>query len=204
MQAAYCQIAKARVCYPYSMSLSWSHTIFFRINRSLGERPWFDAIMVFAATWVLYFLLGIFLFSIVFLPPSSLDQELFLALAGFSFAAAYAISYCIALVWPHRRPASEFPTIKQLIQPIGRWKSFPSDHTIAVTIVAALAWILWKRGLWGWPVPVLYTAFGFLVASARVYVGVHYPRDILGGILVGIISVLAMFSFAPAFFWHIL
>lgn len=57
--------------------------------------------------------------------------------------------------------------------------SFPSDHAIlmfAVTVVLASV----SRRLAGW-----LAVFSILVLIARVYVGVHYPADVLGGAVLG-------------------
>lgn len=60
--------------------------------------------------------------------------------------------------------------------------SFPSDHAAAAAaggIVAALAWRAWAP---------LFLALAVLVALARVYVGVHYPGDVLAALAVGTAS----------------
>ena len=61
--------------------------------------------------------------------------------------------------------------------------SFPSGHTAAsFTAVAALYFSgdkkIWKAAI----------ILGILIAFSRMYLYVHYPTDILGGILVGIFS----------------
>lgn len=61
--------------------------------------------------------------------------------------------------------------------------SFPSGHTAAsFTAVAALYFSgdkkIWKAAI----------VLGILIAFSRMYLYVHYPTDILGGILVGIFS----------------
>ena len=61
--------------------------------------------------------------------------------------------------------------------------SFPSGHT-AVSFAAVSALFLAKeKKLWK---PALVLAV--LIAFTRLYLYVHYPTDILGGILVGILS----------------
>ena len=60
--------------------------------------------------------------------------------------------------------------------------SFPSGHTAAAfAVVAAL--LVCKSRLWI-PAGVL----AVLIAFSRLYLYVHYPTDILGGILVGFVS----------------
>ena len=59
--------------------------------------------------------------------------------------------------------------------------SFPSGHAMGS---ATLAWVLlllaW-RTRWRWPVVASVAAFALMVAFSRVYLGVHYPSDILAG-----------------------
>lgn len=58
--------------------------------------------------------------------------------------------------------------------------SFPSGHTLASFIGATVLWLYNKR--WG------YIAFpcAALIAFSRLYLYVHYPTDVLAGILLGI------------------
>lgn len=60
--------------------------------------------------------------------------------------------------------------------------SFPSGHTsMAVTVVMAL--FLARSKKLAWPALVL----AVLIAFSRMYLYVHYPTDILGGVVVGIL-----------------
>jgi membrane-associated phospholipid phosphatase/uncharacterized membrane protein YkvA (DUF1232 family) len=61
---------------------------------------------------------------------------------------------------------------------------FPSGHAMAAGAFAgALVAICW-RTRWRWVVVGLGGAFALCVGAARVYIGVHYPSDVLGGWLV--------------------
>ena len=59
--------------------------------------------------------------------------------------------------------------------------SFPSGHAMGS---ATLAWVLvllaW-RTRWRWPMTAIAAPFVLLVGFSRVYLGVHYPSDILAG-----------------------
>ena len=58
--------------------------------------------------------------------------------------------------------------------------SFPSSHA---TNSFAMAMVL----AWRWPrLVILFVAFAILVAYSRVYVGVHYPVDVLTGAVLGV------------------
>ncbi|MEO2117549.1 MAG: phosphatase PAP2 family protein [Methanocaldococcus sp.] len=63
----------------------------------------------------------------------------------------------------------------------GNEPSFPSGHTtLAFTLATSLLFYSKKLG-------VLFLIWAIFVAYSRVYVGVHYPFDVLAGIVVGII-----------------
>ena len=61
--------------------------------------------------------------------------------------------------------------------------SFPSGHTSG-SLTAALA--LYKTTPKKYGVPAVILAA--LIGISRIYVGVHYPTDVLGGVVIAIVS----------------
>ena len=64
--------------------------------------------------------------------------------------------------------------------------SFPSGHSsmaaaLAVTVVA----LLWRTP-YRWPVLVLGVVYTLIMGLSRVYLGVHYPTDVLAGWALGV------------------
>ena len=59
--------------------------------------------------------------------------------------------------------------------------SFPSGHAMASATLAAVVVLLAWHTRWRWPVVAIALAFVLLVGYSRVYLGVHYPSDILAG-----------------------
>jgi undecaprenyl-diphosphatase len=59
--------------------------------------------------------------------------------------------------------------------------SFPSGHAMgSATLGVALIILCWPTR-WRWPITVASLVFVLLVGVSRVYLGVHYPSDILAG-----------------------
>lgn len=78
----------------------------------------------------------------------------------------------------------------QRVGPAPAGSSFPSSHT---TIAFAVAWMM----LWMKKKPWILPSFGlaFLIGLSRMYLGVHYPSDVLAGIIIsGVCSYLVFKS----------
>jgi membrane-associated phospholipid phosphatase len=61
-------------------------------------------------------------------------------------------------------------------------RSFPSGHTAQTFFLATLLSHWFHVGVWG---AVGLYAIAALVGFTRIYIGVHYPRDVIGGALLG-------------------
>jgi len=59
--------------------------------------------------------------------------------------------------------------------------SFPSGHAMGSATLAWVLFLLAWRTRWRWPVAMVVAGFAGMVAFSRVYLGVHYPSDILAG-----------------------
>ncbi|MEO9321559.1 MAG: phosphatase PAP2 family protein [Nitrososphaera sp.] len=75
--------------------------------------------------------------------------------------------------------------------------SFPSGHATIVSAGAAVAWALFRDTSRKLAVTIGLTIEAALVCISRVYVGGHYPSDVIGGILLGVGVAFVFVGLAP-------
>ena len=168
------------------MKLSWSHKLFLKINNQVGKRPALDNFMRFCAKHLIYFLSLAVLLWIFFQSPEILRH---IIIAIMTLVITYLFSQLVGLLVKKPRPTVELPQIKQIIQVLTLRKSFPSDHTMISFLLVFLI-IIFGAPIFFWIVLLLVAC---LVAIGRIYVGVHYPRDILGGIVLAVLSATVVY-----------
>ena len=72
--------------------------------------------------------------------------------------------------------------------------SFPSGHAMgSATLGVAVILLCWPTR-WRWPVTIVSLIFVLLVGVSRVYLGVHYPSDILAGWTAAIAWTFGMYA----------
>ncbi|WP_093298728.1 phosphatase PAP2 family protein [Pseudoxanthomonas sp. CF385] len=77
------------------------------------------------------------------------------------------------------------PTLWESIAPEHTF-SFPSGHAMGSATLAMVVLLLCWHTRARWPVAALAALFALTVGASRIYLGVHYPSDILGGWTAGI------------------
>jgi undecaprenyl-diphosphatase len=91
---------------------------------------------------------------------------------------ALAIAQPISSGVDERRPFVAMPKALLLIHH-STDPGFPSDHATAAGAVACAVFLV------SWQLGVVTTLVALLIAFSRVYVGVHYPQDVLAGLGLG-------------------
>ncbi|WP_158232521.1 phosphatase PAP2 family protein [Sporosarcina sp. P13] len=95
----------------------------------------------------------------------------------------------------------ERPDFYRLIEITGY--SFPSGHTMmAFSLYTILAYIVWRNLRFTWSrvvVVILATVMIVMIALSRIYLGVHYPSDIVGGMLASMVWLIASIAMYQQF-----
>ena len=85
------------------------------------------------------------------------------------------------------RPCAEFPdTVRLVLEPFNVGCSFkprgmPSNHALNFFLTASFLGVVLRSWKWG----IVFGLIAFTVALSRVYLGVHYPSQVLAGAVVG-------------------
>ena len=117
--------------------------------------------------------------------------------AGFLMLLALAVNFCICnlLLKPNVariRPYDAIAALHCLVPPEHDF-SFPSGHASAAFAGGVMAYKCCRRWF-GVPMVI----FAFLMAFSRLYVGVHYPTDVICGAVIGTVVALILFAlFGP-------
>src|SRR3954451_21604902 len=104
------------------------------------------------------------------------------AAAGLALLIAQPIANAI----DRARPFVDHPAQAHLLVARSTDPSFPSDHAAGAFAIAEAIWLYDRTA------GAVFLALVVLVSVARVYVGIHYPSDVLGGALLGTLVALLL------------
>ena len=154
-------------------------------NWLVGTSQVFDVLIVFFSSYVQYVLVAVFLLLVYFSEYSRKQKRSILLVTMISsLIARFGITEIIRFFYHRPRPFLALPVNKLLSN---GWfysdnaGSFPSGHSAFFFAMATAIYLYNKK--WG---------IGFFLAAilmniGRIVAGVHYPSDILGGMMIGIV-----------------
>jgi len=160
---------------PYNQYMNLDESILFFLNNLAGHSRVFDILVVFLADYLQY-ILGLLFLLLVYR-----SRERFLLFRESVISGVVArliIVPFIRLLYHRPRPFLVY-NLNLLIAETGRY-SFPSGHSALFFALASAIYFYDKK--WG----VGFFAAAIFMNISRVIAGIHYPSDILGGLVVGV------------------
>ncbi|MFE4145190.1 undecaprenyl-diphosphatase [Peribacillus sp. YIM B13472] len=167
------------------MALSEMNSKLFRMINNLGKQytdlnPFF----VFIAEYMIFFLV---LAVLMFLFSRRNKNRIMVICAFITLVISELLAKIAGQFHSNNQPFAELPNVNRLVEKAVN-NSFPSDHTIIFFSFCITFW-LFKRG-WG----ILWVILAVLVGISRIWIGVHYPADVLVGAIISIVSATSVYK----------
>ncbi|MFB6192938.1 MAG: undecaprenyl-diphosphatase [Candidatus Nanohaloarchaea archaeon] len=154
---------------------------FYRALFSLHGNAVLDRLMLFFADY-LVLLVPLTLIYLWFQGRQGEEDSLY---SFYTVLLGLAASYIMGLIYSHGNPSTVFDTLV----PRKPENAFPSQHT-AVVLTAAFAYFKRDRKNLGG----LITVAAVLTGLSRIYIGEHWPVDILGSVAASLIGLGVSYS----------
>lgn len=168
---------------------SLDKSCFYLVNH--GMKNWFfDILMPF----VTHFSNWIIPITLAFAFLAYKDWRKALKLAAFMTTSVVVSdlinSHLIKELIARPRPCVALPDVHLLASLKHTW-SFPSSHATNTACASTCLYLLYYPYTWCIVLPVILVTL--LVGFSRIYIGVHYPLDILAGYVVGFLVAILFF-----------
>lgn len=157
---------------------SIDYEIFQWISSNVYKYPLLDKMMIFFAEYAQYILIV----TLFVLWITNKENRVTVFQSLFACSLAFTINQVIELFFYRDRPFVSHH-INQLVDHAVN-SSFPSDHATAALVITVTIWLCSKGKSFMWII------FGMCIAFSRIWVGVHYPFDVLAGVILGLCTAL--------------
>jgi undecaprenyl-diphosphatase len=153
--------------------------LFNLINQFAGKNACLDSTAIFFAEYFQYIV--VFFLFLFLVKKFRKYLKMVISALGAAVSARFIIVEIIRHLILRARPFVE-NNINLLVIHNPNEASFPSGHAAFFFAIAAVVYFYNKKA------GVVFFTASFLISISRVFVGIHWPSDILAGAIVGIFS----------------
>lgn len=160
----------------------------FRMINDIGkQQTYLNPALVFIAEYMVFILA----FAVIIFWFTRINKNRIMVICGtITFVFAEIIGKVAGKIHSNNQPFAELSNVNKLIEKAVD-NSFPSDHTILFFSFCVTFCLFSKK--WGY----IWVVLAFLVGISRVWVGVHYPADVIVGAFISTVSALIVYTVVP-------
>ncbi|MCX6765283.1 MAG: phosphatase PAP2 family protein [Candidatus Nealsonbacteria bacterium] len=152
--------------------------LFDLINQFAGKWDWLDKLAVFLAIYSEYILL---LILVIFLVLKFKERwKIIVSALASAIVSRFVIASLIRFLWFRPRPFV-LNNVNLLVNYDGKEASFPSGHASFYFALSTVVYLYNKK------LGIFFYIFTIFMTLSRVFIGIHWPFDILFGALLGIL-----------------
>lgn len=169
--------------------------LIFRYINGVNHLPWLDISLLTVSRLVM--LLAVLFFVVLFILALKKEKDFReVAFLGLAFGLGLLVN-SVVLKDVFARPRPEFSLNNVII--VGKPEtdfSFPSGHAFTIALLSVL--VARKK----YVLTLFFIPFTLLVGISRIYLGVHYPSDVLVGLGLGFLYGLVINGVVDKFIEH--
>lgn len=169
---------------------------FFKFINSYFHNSFFDKIFPYITDFknFIYIIIGLFILALILAPKLNIERKKIIFMVIILFICDYIASSLLKFFFMRPRPYVTIPNVRQFF-PMTNSYSFPSSHAVNITAFGTVLYLIVKKEnrkkwLFLFILPII-----FIIDYSRIYVGVHYPSDVIFGTFVGFVVSLSLYYF---------
>jgi len=153
-------------------------SVFRNLNKFSGKSKYLDGFAIFCARFLPFLMAGFLAIYFIWYKEGLVAIAVLLS----GFFSRFVINETVYVFHRAKRPA-QFEGSKVLI-PVPKYPSFPSGHA---SFFFGMSFALLFYNIW---LAIIFIGLSFIMGISRVFCGVHWFKDIVAGMLAGLVSSL--------------
>ncbi len=164
--------------------MNLNYILFYKINQFAGQNKFIDLLFILLAKYMPF--IFIFLLALMWFRNNNIYKNIILC-AIYSSILGLIFNFIISLLYYHPRPFVIH--LGHCLINHSADSSFPSDHATFMLSIALELFLFSKTR----KIALLLLVLGMVGGFSRVFCGIHFPFDIIGSMIIAVISAVIIF-----------